>query len=90
MLRQRVITALLMVAVFIPALFHPEPTGLAALSLVLWMLGLNRTLAYLLYHLSQLGLIMYSAAQGQGLLSMALPWLATAFIAASMAAASPR
>ena len=35
MLRQRVITALLMVAVFIPALFHPEPIGLAALSLVL-------------------------------------------------------
>ena len=48
----------------------------AALSLVLWMLGLTRTLAYLLYHLSQLGLIMYTAAQGQGLLSMALPWLA--------------
>jgi phosphatidate cytidylyltransferase len=39
MLRQRVITALLMVAVFIPALFHPEPTGLAALSLVLIVAG---------------------------------------------------
>ena len=39
MLRQRVITALLMVAVFIPALFHPEPIGLAALSLVLIVAG---------------------------------------------------
>jgi phosphatidate cytidylyltransferase len=35
MLRQRVITALLLVAVFLPALFHPDPTGLAVLSLVL-------------------------------------------------------
>lgn len=35
MLRQRVITALLLVAVFLPALFHPEPTGLAILSLLL-------------------------------------------------------
>ena len=39
MLRQRVITALLMVAVFIPALFHPEPIGLAELSLVLIVAG---------------------------------------------------
>ncbi len=35
MLRQRVITALLLVAVFLPALFHPDPNGLALLSLLL-------------------------------------------------------
>ncbi len=35
MLRQRVITALLLVAVFLPALFHPDPTILAVLSLLL-------------------------------------------------------
>ena len=35
MLRQRVITALLLVAVFPPALFHPEPWALAGLSLIL-------------------------------------------------------
>ena len=35
MLGQRVITALLLVAIFLPALFHPEPQSLAALSLVL-------------------------------------------------------
>jgi len=35
MLRQRVITALLLVAVFLPALFHPEPWALAGLSLIL-------------------------------------------------------
>jgi len=35
MLRQRVITALLLVAVFLPALFHPDPRFLAGLSLVM-------------------------------------------------------
>ena len=35
MLRQRVITALLLVAVFLPALFHPDPIYLAGLSLVM-------------------------------------------------------
>ncbi|MDI9330793.1 MAG: phosphatidate cytidylyltransferase [Alphaproteobacteria bacterium] len=39
MLRQRVITALLLVAVFLPALFHPEPHALAALSLLMIALG---------------------------------------------------
>lgn len=35
MLRQRVITALLLVAVFLPALFHPDPIYLAGLSLIM-------------------------------------------------------
>ena len=47
----------------------------ASISLVLWMRGYGRTKAYMIYHLSQLSLVIYSAAHGLGLLSPALPWL---------------
>ena len=49
--------------------------SLILLSLVLWMLGVQRTTAYLLYHLSLLGLLFTFALEDQGLLSPSMLWL---------------
>ncbi len=50
-------------------------SSLVLLSLVLWTLGVQRTTAYLIYHLSLLGLLFSFALEDKGLLSPSLLWL---------------
>lgn len=81
MLRQRIITAVILLAILLPALFYPSPKPFCAITLVLtaasaWEWGrLNGCGAVAAWLLGLACVLLCAGAWALGLLSMALPWL---------------